>query len=1033
MNETKNVFISLFCIVAIVITIFIGYKLLIDYDNFEIEEHEVSLSIDTPYQINIEAENKKNNANNLYEYRSSDPKVASVDGYGLVTPRSSGTAEITVKKGDKEQVLKVKITDVPIDNIVLNSNTITVYENKTYNISSLIKKTDFNYNYTYVSSNEDVVTVDKSGIATAKKAGSAVITISTNNGINTNVSVTVLSSKNEATSIVIDNVNLNIKVGNKTTLNAYVYPDNASNKTVTWNSSDNKIATVDSNGTVTAISKGNAVITATTSNGISAKSNVTVVEEQVTKTTTTKKVVKTKKKTKTNTNTEVKSISLNKNNVTISVGGTTKVNYTINPSTATNKNVTWIVENNDITTVYKDGKIKGNKVGTTKVTVKTHNNKTATLTVNVISNTINPTGISLNVTNRTIYEGDSFSLISIITPDNATDKSVTWTSSNSKVAIVNNGRVTGIKAGAANITATTKNGKSATAYITVIKRVINPTRITLNTNKVYIGEGKSTTLVATITPDNATNKAVTWKSSNTNIATVTNGKVTGVSSGTATITATTTNGKSTTATVTVTKNAVLVSGVTLSPTSKSIVEGTSTTLTATISPTNATDKSITWVSSNTNIATVANGKVTAKKSGVVTITAKASNNKSATATITVTPKTIAVTSITLNKTSISLEEGKNTTLIATISPSNATNKAVTWKTSNSKVATVSNGKITAVKAGTATITATSNNGKTATANVTVKAKKVAPTGITLNKSKGTIRSTRTVTLKATISPSNATDKTVTWKSSNTKVATVSNGKILGKKAGTATITATTSNGKTAKYTVTVKQVRIAMIGNSKTHTSNGSVYDTFVKVMKNGGFDADIKKSTVGGTSLVEKARGKIVNTASSDKKDKNLKAAKKVITSNTFDTAILQEQTAATYNGKYYKTGVSEIRKLLMKNNDNVKIYLRQSWYFRSSFKKGTSSEQLTANKNAENIAKAYNLTVIKDGSAFLKYYQNTKDTKIFRDNTHGTNEGVYLAATCIYKTITGQDPTKLTYYGEGGVTKARAQMLQKIAKNEC
>ena len=138
---------------------------------------------------------------------------------------------------------------------------------------------------------------------------------------------------------------------------------------------------------------------------------------------------KTKKKTKTNTNTEVKSISLNKNNVTISVGGTTKVNYTINPSTATNKNVTWIVENNDIATVYKDGKIKGNKVGTTKVTVKTHNNKTATLTVNVISNTINPTGISLNVTNRTIYEGDSFSLISIITPDNATDKSVTWTSS----------------------------------------------------------------------------------------------------------------------------------------------------------------------------------------------------------------------------------------------------------------------------------------------------------------------------------------------------------------------------------------------------------------------------------------------------------------------------------------------------------------------------------------------------------------------------------------------------------------------------
>ena len=171
--------------------------------------------------------------------------------------------------------------------------------------------------------------------------------------------------------------------------------------------------------------------------------------------------------------------------------------------------------------------------------------------------------------------------------------------------------------------------------------------------------------------------------------------------------------------------------------------------------------------------------------------------------------TVDVEKVSLNKSATTLTEGESETLTATITPSNATgDKTVKWSSSNEAVAAVdSNGKVTAKKAGTAVITATSSNGKSASCTVTVKQKEIAITGISLNKSTTSLTEGESETLTATITPSNATvDKTVKWSSSNGAVAAVdSNGKVTAKKAGTAVITATSSNGKTAGCTVTVKQ------------------------------------------------------------------------------------------------------------------------------------------------------------------------------------------------------------------------------------
>ena len=267
---------------------------------------------------------------------------------------------------------------------------------------------------------------------------------------------------------------------------------------------------------------------------------------------------------------------------------------------------------------------------------------------------------------------------------------------------------------------------------------ISVTGVTLNKSTLSIQVGGSETLTATVAPKDASNKKVTWKSSNEAVATVANGKVTGVKAGEATITVTTDDGgKTATCKVTVSDKEVKVTGVKLNKTATSLLVGGNETLVATILPENATNKKVTWKSSNAAVATVdAAGKVTAVKAGEATITVTTEDGgKTATCKVTVSDKEVKVTGVKLNKTATSIFVGDSETLTATITPENATNQKVTWKSSDAAVATVdAAGKVTAVKAGEATITVTTEDGgKTATCKVTVNAATVAVTGVTLNK------------------------------------------------------------------------------------------------------------------------------------------------------------------------------------------------------------------------------------------------------------------------------------------------------------
>lgn len=303
--------------------------------------------------------------------------------------------------------------------------------------------------------------------------------------------------------------------------------------------------------------------------------------------------------------------------------------------------------------------------------------------------------------------------------------------------------------------------------------------VSLDKTSIELAVGNTTILKATVLPNNATDKTVIWSSGNPSVATVSSsGIVTAKAAGSTTITVTTNDGgKKATCSVRVTSSTVSVTGVSLNKTSLSLTEGETQTLVATVSPSNATDKSVTWTSSNTTVATVSSsGIVTAKKAGTATITVTSNDGgKKATCSVTVSAQVIHVTGVSLNYTSLTMTEGGTKTLVATVTPSNATDKSVTWSSSNTNVATVSSsGIVTAKAAGTTKITVTTNDGrKTATCSVTVVAATIPVTGVSLSQTSLMMRVGETQTLTAIVSPSDATDKSVNWSSSNSSVATVS--------------------------------------------------------------------------------------------------------------------------------------------------------------------------------------------------------------------------------------------------------------------
>ena len=588
------------------------------------------------------------------------------------------------------------------------------------------------------------------------------------------------------------------------------------------------------------------------------------------------------------------SISLSQTTLELKPNEIVRLTAKVLPSSASP--VVWSSSNNRVATV-ENGFVTGIADGTATITAEVARAK-ATCTVKVVSKvpvtkiTLSSTSLSLTV------GGGNGNLAAVVSPSNATDKSLTWVSSQPSVATVSNdGIVTPVSGGTTTITAMANDGSGVKASCTVTVTV-PVSSITLSSNTLSLFVGKTSQLTASVSPSTATNKSVTWSTSNSSIATVSaEGVVKAVGEGKAAITATAKDGSGIKASCTVTVT-VPVSTISLSSNSLALFVGKSSQLTATVSPTTATNQSLTWSTSNTNIATVsADGIVKAVGEGkaIITATAKDGSGIKATCDVTVT---VPVSTITLSATTLSLFVNKTSQLTATVSPSTATDKSVTWSTSNSNVATVStDGTVKAISKGTATITATAKDGSgiKATCEVTVT---VPVSTITLSASSLSLFVNKTSRLTATVSPTTATDKSVTWSSSNSSVATVSaDGVVKAVGEGKATITATAKDGSGVKATC---EVTVTVPVSSITLSSNSLSLD----VGKTSQLTATVSPTTATDKSVTWSSSNSNIATVSADGVVKAISQGTVTITAMANDGSGVKASCEVTVVSRTYNNG---------------------------------------------------------------------------------------------------------------------------------
>lgn len=477
-------------------------------------------------------------------WSSSDSTVASVDNNGNVTAVKPGSAVITAKVGSYQATCAVTV-DAPLKEIVTEKSTIDMVKKQTANIAYSLVPADTtdSKDVTFTSSDETVATVNSDGKVTAKKAGQATVTITGANGVKATVTVNV--SEIPVNEVVLSAQDEIIEAGAKKAITATLKPENNTddNQYVTWTTSDEKIVKVvvdkdDSHkATIEGIASGSAVITATAANGTKAECTVKVPKH-------------------------ITSITL-PGAVELTRGTSTNLNVTITPAdTDDDTTVTWKSSDSDVVKVdEKTGMVYAVKAGKADVTATTKavDNATAKPFTATTTVTVKENNMTDEIGKKLAFDefddlligqkdnaNNYFNLSDLIKENNITDNiNVEFASSDKAVATIDNdGNVFGLKAGKTIITATvtaiagdgSKNVYTAEGELTVKAIPLNSIAFDKVIKEMKLGA--TDTLSIIYNPQDTTDaKDVTWTSSNPNVISVENGKLTANAVGTADITA----------------------------------------------------------------------------------------------------------------------------------------------------------------------------------------------------------------------------------------------------------------------------------------------------------------------------------------------------------------------------------------------------------------------------------------------------------------------------------------------------------------
>ncbi len=738
----------------------------------------------------------------LVDWATSNPAVATVSNNGVITAQGAGTATITARLDDQTGRLVVTVEPAPVSTVSVTPGVANLTVGQVQNLVAEPRNAAgaplSGRSVAWSTSAATVATVSSTGRVTAVGAGSATITASSE-GKSGSASIVVVAAP--IATVRITPPTATLAVGASTPLSAAGFDavgNQVSGRTVGWQSSNVAVATVGASGVVTAVAPGLTLVTATI-DGKSATSSITV------------------------TAIPVASVSITPAALSLTVGQTgamTPVARDASGGALVGRAAAWLSLTPAVATVSGTGLVTGVAAGSAVIRATIEGRTgSAIVTVSlapVASVTVSPAASSLTV-------GATAQLTAA--PKDAggaplAGRSVLWGSGTPAVATVSGtGLVTAVAPGTAIVTATSE-GVRGTASITV--SVVPVSSVVVTPTSVSLDIGATRTIVATARDaggNSLAGRPANWSTTAPAVATVSGaGVVTGIGVGTARIEVTI-EGRSAISTVTVT--AAPVASVVVSPSSSSVVVGTTLALSAV--PRDGTGgtltgRSVIWGSSNPSVATVsAVGLVTALAPGSITITAT-SEGRSGTAVVTVSA--VPVASVVVAPASVALLVGESGTLVATAKDAagnTLAGRVPTWSSSAVGIATVSAGGIvTAVGIGTATITARIE-GRSAAAIATVSAVPVASVVVTPSSASLVVGQTSTLTATPRDAGGAAlVGRSLSWSSSQPAVATVSTaGAVTAVAPGTATISATTE-GQTGTSVIAVSVVPVAAVTLSPT-------------------------------------------------------------------------------------------------------------------------------------------------------------------------------------------------------------------------
>lgn len=484
-----------------------------------------------------------NPANKKIKWRSSDPSIAYIKEGGddttatvMVSERErleeggstwssddtklgykAGTVIITAlsEDGNYSASVSLDVRDT-IDEIILETTSLTVnLADQMYQLTATIKPEGdaaINKELIWKSSDDNIATVSQTGLVTFKKSGNVTISVTPNETGN-EVTEKVIALCNIYIKVPVKDIKLDktkntLNVGEEFRLTHELVPADATNKKVTWESTDPSVATVSDKGDVKAIAGGKATIVVRTEDGgIPATCEVTVLQS-------------------------VENIKLNATNISLSVGDSKLLKTTITPVTA-NKNIIWESDNPSVVSVDEEGEVTAHKTGE-PVLITARDTLTGVTASCVVKVTQPATGLVLSHKSKTLYKGNKFTITKQVYPvGTVTNDKVTWSSTNPKVATVNsNGTVTAKAGGTAIIVCKTVDRNIVKMCTVTVKEYVS--KITINRSSLTLKKGKYYTFTKKVYNTTATNKKVVWTTSNSKVVRVyQNGRIKALKKGTA--------------------------------------------------------------------------------------------------------------------------------------------------------------------------------------------------------------------------------------------------------------------------------------------------------------------------------------------------------------------------------------------------------------------------------------------------------------------------------------------------------------------